>query len=197
MKKYIFLIFALMIIPSSFAFSTKDLCDNLQQVTLNLGDKGNLTEFPDEILEIVNQQISQDVSLSDSLSEIDNIEFRAEIYYNSSLCFSGSFMFNDSKLEFFKLFSESEEGEVISFKLELYTMDSIISDWVGMNDQELEPLEYVKLILSSIAKMIGGILNGDIIIKPFFGIFKVFKVIFVFARLNFINIGQNIGNLVA
>jgi len=197
MKKYVFLIFALMIIPSSFAFSTKDLCDNLQQITLNLDDKGNLTEFPDEILDVVNQQISNDAPLSASINEINNVEFRAEIYYNESLCFSGSFMFNDSKLEFFRLFSESEGEEVVSFKLQLYTMDSIISDWVGMNSQEVEPLEYAKLMIGSIFKMIGGILNGDITISPLTGIFKVFKAIFVFARLNFSNISQNISNLVA
>ncbi len=137
----------------------------------------NLTEFPPEVLSLINADLQKKPDAVKAISLLNGVTFSGEILYNKSLCFNGSFMFNNSELKFFKLRSDPLAGtndNHIFAHVELIGFENLITDIRAMNASGSgNPLQAAMLFLKGVGNFIGGLLTGDISIKPFGGILKI------------------------
>ncbi|MFA5304029.1 MAG: hypothetical protein WC393_05875 [Candidatus Nanoarchaeia archaeon] len=196
MGKHFLLIIALLFIGSSFSYTPifKEFCANLSGVTISFNDSGsnmsymNLTEFPQEVLDVFNAKILNNSDLAMIMKTFDNVTFSAEIYYNKTTCFSGSINFFNSSIAYIKLEPDMLKGtdnNHVYFHAELINLEQIINEWMVMSkNQDNNVLKVISLGLKSVSTVIFGLLTNDFYVKPLGSIIKVFDLLKVLPELS-------------
>ncbi|MBN1923617.1 MAG: hypothetical protein JW791_02545 [Nanoarchaeota archaeon] len=175
-------------------YPMKVVCEQLKQVSLTFDnelfqgtDYEDLKEFPPEIIDYINKEMEVSEELNQALTAINGISFSTEILYNTSLCFGGSFMFNNSKLVFFKLEPDTMAGEDedhILFHIELKNIEAVVKEFKNIEMREgSNPLANIGVMIKAFFTLISSLIKGDISITPLSGIFKVVDGIRVFMEL--------------
>ena len=196
-KQYFLLIISLLAVSVSFSYTPifADLCSNLSEMKLSFNASGlntsyiNVTEMPKEFLIILNQKLARNPDMVLLIKSIENVTFSAEIYYNKTLCFSGSMRFSNSSLEFLRLRSDPLKGTSnsnIYFYAELVNLEAIFNEWIefAKTQGNNNPGTIISLGLRTTAEMALSILKNDFKVKPFSGIFKVFGFLRVLPQLS-------------
>lgn len=184
----------------------KLMCEELQNVTFNFdkpefqGTKyENMTEFPPELLDYLNEQIKSDDTATKAMSKISNTTFSMEILYNNTNCLSASFKINkDSELEFFKLESDELAGtsdEHVLFHFELYSLEEVM---IGLAEiqtgKDFNPLNIIGLFFKSVWTILTSIIGKDIYVQPVTGFRKAFEALNVVLSKSFQDIEGNFSN---
>lgn len=188
MKKILFILFVLiMVLPVSFSQNItqngpfKEMCEQFK-----LLNNTNISIMPTEAIDELNQAILK-ANLSSFLNAVNNTVFSAEMRYNKSLCFAGSFKFLDGEIEYLKFIPDPFAGQNeshITFMIELSNFDDVATTLMELNFDNFSG-NTIKVILTTIGKLIKSFFSGDISIKPISGLVKVFKALFIFTKLNF------------
>lgn len=194
MAKHFLLI--VLILPLSIGFSDSifyDFCNNLSEIRLDLNDSQtgieyhNLTEFPKEIIDSLNEKLLNNSDLKKLLGSLGSTVFSAEIHYNNTPCFSGSIGFNDSNFSFIRLLPDELKGqsdENIFFKAELINIEKAINELRMLESEENPDFgKVISAILNAAKAFISAILSNDFSVQPFSGIFKVIDLIKVLPEL--------------
>jgi hypothetical protein len=196
MGKHLFLIIALLAVSSGFSYTPifRDFCSNLSSITISINDSRsnqsyvNLTEFPKEVLDIFNAKLHNNTDLAMVLSTFNNITFSAEIYYNKTVCFSGSLLFVNSSIAYIKLKPDELKGadnNHIYFHAELVNLEQIVNEWMIISEnQNNNPLNVISLGAKTIGTVFFGLLTNDFYIKPFSSILKVFDLLKMLPELS-------------
>lgn len=213
MKKTILILALLtLLISSSLArtvqismgeYPMRDICEQLQQISFTFeGDTfegteyENLTEFPPEMIDFINEKIQGEEQAVEALSTVDGMTFSVEILYNESECFSGSFMFNDSELQFLKLEPDELAGtdsEHIYAHVELITIEELIMEWQALEAGELNPIQVIGLFMRTIWTITTTIIGGDIYIEPMSALLRIGQGINIVVNLpSFEGLGEHL-----
>jgi hypothetical protein len=186
---------ALIAFPMSFGYEPifKDLCSNLSAINLDFNDSNmnisyqNLTEFPKEVLDILNSKIHNNSDLTTLLKGLGEVTFSAEINYNTTSCFSGSIAFKNSSIVSLKLEPDELKGtnnSHIYFHAELVNLESIINDIIAFS-KKTNPgfFETISVGAKTFGAVIFGFFRNDLSVKPITGLFKVIDLLKVLPEL--------------
>ncbi|VVB75311.1 Uncharacterised protein [Candidatus Tiddalikarchaeum anstoanum] len=162
------------------------ICEKLHDITFTFqGDRfrgtqyQNMTEFPPEVLDYINEQIRSKPEAVNVTKALSEVVFSAEILYNNSVCFNGSLMFNNSELKFFKLQGDPLKGssdQHIALHVELVRLEEIVSELRTVtNGNNINILDFIGSIVKVGWTLIKMFFTGDLTIQPFTGIVKIFE----------------------
>ena len=99
----------------------QSMCEQFKLITFTFdnpvfqgSEYEGLTEFPQEMLDYINEEIRGEEVAVETINELSGITFSMEILYNETACLTASFMFNnDSELEFFRLEPDELAGTAV------------------------------------------------------------------------------------
>ncbi len=196
MKKSFFLIMVLIAFPLSFGYEPifQNLCSNLSAINLDFNDSDmnisyqNLTEFPKEVLDILNSKIHNNSDLTTLLKGLGEVTFSAEINYNYTSCFSGSIAFKNSSITSLKLEPDELKGinnSHIYFHAELINLESIVNDLIIFSKKtNPEFFETISVGAKAFGAVVFGFFRNDLSVKPITGLFKVIDLLKVLPELS-------------
>jgi hypothetical protein len=173
-------------------------CQKLGSVQLNLQNRRSLInttmeEFPDYVLDELNNRMSSQPNLLKSMKPFDGIVFSTQFVYDGEPCYEGSFLMNESELKYFRFSIPEDAGErddSIFLYLELANFERVITSFsVAAEDGQLNTGEILQTTLGGAYDIIRSFLGGDFKVKPWTGILKVTNGLMLSAK-------ENLGDLI-
>ncbi len=204
MKRIILVLSLLLILSPVFAsqavtlnigdYPMRSLCEQLQGFSFDFEGEifegtgyEDLNEFPPELIDYINARFTTSETTTEALDRIGGITFSAEINYNGSSCFAGSFMFNNSQLQYFKLEPDELAGQDtdhLLFHIELINIENIIMEWMSIQAGEsIDFIQIIFLFFRTVWTILTSVIGNDIFIRPITGLMNLIDGITVFIQL--------------
>ena len=177
MKKIVFLVLLFLLASPVFCQRRPlmEVCQEMNNVRMLVGS--NSTEVSEIIIDRINEQLLSNPELMESLKPFNGIVFSAQINYNSTSCFNGSFMMNDSKLQYVRFEPDPLAGTSdsnILFYMELIGVENAIVSLSNLADADKENIiDSVMATVKTWVSLIMNMLSGDFKVEPISGFVKV------------------------
>jgi len=200
MKKVLFFTLALLLMTATFApvkeVKTEEpvvapeeetrplepLLNNLRQLQSTFeGIELNGTQ-----LESINSKIAESEKIQKAFSKLDGTKLNFLLEYNDESIVEMMILFGENGFDKLLFETDSLAGtnkNNILVKIDLYNMESLIVDVMGMFEKTPGLIDLVKFYFKSNLIVLKVLVSGDISIKPFTAILKIVPIIFVIISL--------------
>lgn len=185
-KKILTLTIMVLVLNSGFSQSSGDelsfnrICSELQMMTQQI-ELMNSTEFPNETIQEINQELTESSELTESLSAFNGMVLNLELINNESVCFNGSLLFNNSQVEYIKIIQHESAGESkknVLIHIETTRIEGIINDFKQIQQSEdTSPFSMIGKFFRITTSLISYVLSDEFSIKPLSSLTIIFDII--------------------